>query len=238
LAAVYYGFIAPFVVALVPLLAGLICCARWWLSDQPAKANEAGGFQKGLAAMDQNLWILGMTQSLFLGSMYTFVFLWTPALEDSNTPYGLIFSIFMVMISIGSGIFKRVTLVKERWPAIVLGSSALCFSVTALQIQNRPVVFGMFVLFETICGMMFPAYAGLRSKHVPEEHRTTIMNIYRIPLNLFVIIMLLNKKNMQLNTTFGICAAANFVALVLWKSFKTLQYELVDQEEDFGDLEE
>ena len=55
-----------------------------------------------------------------------------------------------------------------------------------------------------------------------------------------MIIMLLNKKNMRLETTFGICAAANFAALVLWKWFKSApkQYELVDQEEDFGDVEE
>ena len=57
--------------------------------------------------------------------------------------------------------------------------------------------------------------------------------------------MLLNKKNMNLETTFAICAAANFMALVLWKWFKTSpkQYEPVNQEEDFGeedfgDLEE
>ena len=240
LAATYYGYLAPFVVALAPLTTGLICCARLWSPDQPTESNEAGGFQRGLAAMDRNLWTLGMTQSLFLGSMYTFVFLWTPALESPNTPYGLIFSIFMVMISIGSGIFKRVPIVKERWPSVILGLSVVCFGVTALHIQNHQVVFGMFVLFETVCGLMFPAYGSLRSMYIPEEHRTTIMNIYRIPLNVFVILILLNKKNMRLETTFGICAATNLVALVLWKSFKAApkQYEPVDQEEDFGDLEE
>lgn len=238
--ATYYGFIAPFVVALIPLAIGLFCCARWWLADQLGNPSETNGFKKGLAAMDQNLWVLGITQSLFLGSMYTFVFLWTPALEDSNTPYGLIFSIFMVMISIGSGIFKRVPIVKERWPFLILALSSLCFGLSAFYIQQRQAVFGMFVLFETVCGMMFPAYGSLRSMYIPEEHRTTIMNIYRIPLNVFVIIMLLNKKNMRLETTFGICAAANFAALVLWKWFKSApkQYELVDQEEDFGDVEE
>lgn len=234
LSVTYYGFIGPFVVALVPLSTGLLCCARWWLPDQPSEANTTGGFQIGLATMDQNLWILGITQSLFLGTMYTFVFLWTPALEEPNTPYGLIFSIFMVMISIGSGLFKRVSIVKERWPFIVLGSSALCFVATAAQIQNRSTIFVMFVLFESICGIMFPVYAGLRSKYIPEEHRTTIMNIYRIPLNVFVIIMLLNKQNMQLGTTFGACAVANLVALVLWKWFKTNDLT----QKDVGDLSE
>lgn len=37
-------------------------------------------------------------QSLFEGSMYTFVFLWTPALSPTgeHLPHGMIFSCFMV----------------------------------------------------------------------------------------------------------------------------------------------
>ena len=37
-------------------------------------------------------------QSLFEGSMYTFVFLWTPALSPNgeHLPHGMIFACFMV----------------------------------------------------------------------------------------------------------------------------------------------
>ncbi len=45
-------------------------------------------------------------QSLFEGSMYTFVFLWTPALQPhgEDIPFGLIFSIFMVACMAGSAV--------------------------------------------------------------------------------------------------------------------------------------
>ena len=40
----------------------------------------------------------GAMQSLFEGSMYTFVFLWTPALSPhgEHLPHGMIFACFMV----------------------------------------------------------------------------------------------------------------------------------------------
>jgi hypothetical protein len=47
---------------------------------------------------DQKIALLGAMQSLFEGSMYTFVFLWTPALSPAgeHLPHGMIFSCFMV----------------------------------------------------------------------------------------------------------------------------------------------
>jgi len=58
---------------------------------------------------DTKVLLLGCIQSLFEGSMYVFVFMWTPALtephgdesskvhdDESAFPYGLIFACFMV----------------------------------------------------------------------------------------------------------------------------------------------
>ena len=57
---------------------------------------------------DKKIIYLGISQSLFESSMYTFIFIWTPTIEvnfnDITIPYGLIFSIFMIMVMIGSSI--------------------------------------------------------------------------------------------------------------------------------------
>ena len=46
--------------------------------------------------VDVKILILGLVQSLFEASMYTFVFMWTPALTEggdvSPLPFGLIFA--------------------------------------------------------------------------------------------------------------------------------------------------
>ena len=53
------------------------------------------------ASADQKIALLGAMQSLFEGSMYTFVFLWTPALSPhgEHLPHGMIFACFMVSTS-------------------------------------------------------------------------------------------------------------------------------------------
>lgn len=58
---------------------------------------------------DEKIALLGGLQSLFEGSMYTFVFLWTPALSPNQQtiPHGFIFATFMLASMIGSSIASR-----------------------------------------------------------------------------------------------------------------------------------
>ncbi len=46
---------------------------------------------------DPRIALLGAMQAMFEASMYTFVFLWTPALSPAGEkiPYGMIFACFM-----------------------------------------------------------------------------------------------------------------------------------------------
>lgn len=58
---------------------------------------------------DPKIALLGAMQSLFETSMYTFVFLWTPALSPNgeHLEHGLIFSCFMMACMAGSTIAGR-----------------------------------------------------------------------------------------------------------------------------------
>ena len=47
-----------------------------------------------------------------------------------------------------------------------------------------------FCCFEVLIGVFWPTMMTLRAEHVPEHERSTIMNVFRIPLNLFVCIIL------------------------------------------------
>lgn len=39
-------------------------------------------------------------------------------------------------------------------------------------------------------GMMYPSFSKIKSDFLPSETRGTIMNIFKIPLNIWVIILL------------------------------------------------
>lgn len=49
-----------------------------------------------------------------------------------------------------------------------------------------------FCTFEACVGVFWPSVMKMRSQYIPEEARSTIMNFFRIPLNIFVCIVLYN----------------------------------------------
>lgn len=55
-----------------------------------------------------------------------------------------------------------------------------------------------FCVFEVCVGIFWPSMMSMRAAYVPEELRATIINIFRIPLNAFVCIVLGNVSGRRL----------------------------------------
>jgi ATP/ADP translocase len=53
-----------------------------------------------------------------------------------------------------------------------------------------------FLLYEVCVGMLYPTYSKIKSEYLPEKSRGTLMNIFKIPLNLIVIFLLLNMNTL------------------------------------------
>eukprot|EP00475_Leptophrys_vorax_P000974 TRINITY_DN10513_c0_g1_i1.p1 TRINITY_DN10513_c0_g1~~TRINITY_DN10513_c0_g1_i1.p1 ORF type:complete len:169 (+),score=18.55 TRINITY_DN10513_c0_g1_i1:2-508(+) len=72
-----------------------------------------------------------------------------------------------------------------------------------------------FCLFEICVGIFWPSIMKMRSQYIPEEARSTIMNFFRIPLNIFVCIVLYNVSAFPITAMFGMCAIFLAMAGVL-----------------------
>ena len=59
-------------------------------------------------------------------------------------------------------------------------------------------------------GIFWPSMMKLRSAYVPEDVRATILNLFRIPLNLFVCVVLYNVRTLLLDDSERavVCATA------------------------------
>ena len=93
--------------------------------------------------VDPVLLVLGLTQTIFEGSMYLFVFIWVPTLQESSLnpsslPLGYIFSAFMVSMMLGSMIYTFVT---AHWfrpaPTSTLQKHTRSSSVSSLSSQGN-----------------------------------------------------------------------------------------------------
>lgn len=219
--------------------------------------------------LQKELLYLGLSQSLYEGSMYAFVFMWNPVLEEaasmSNRAYhsnmlsdegvnanlnenanknsnaieseipmkqlnlGVIFAIFMCAVMLGSTLFSLTTNILRisviRKPVFIHIIAAISCFVVAQCMMNTPtihtegLVFTMFVLFELCCGVFFPTYGSLKSTYVMEENRGCIMNLFRIPTNLFVVAVLIKVKYMEYSTVFYILGLTNVVGLAFYALF-------------------
>jgi len=163
--------------------------------------------------------------------MYIFIFLWSPALtslqeqvdlsngrlvegaekEDSELPFGWIFSSFMVCCMLGSIAFSRlstagVSASKSLVGILALSSiSCIAMASTTSNVTSSalsPQYMGM-LIYEFCIGLYFPAIGTLKATIVPETERSAIYNAFRLPLNLIVLGWLVGDFTMQ-NTFFAI----------------------------------
>lgn len=214
------GYVGPFIVALIPLFLGSLIVALTWNENYGDSSVEIiATFTNAFQAFrsDIRIPILGIVQSLFEAAMYTFVFMWTPALtsslsteEKEEIPFGLIFACYMVCIMIGSACFNMmVSKLKMSVESIAVWLLGLATVSLALPIflSDVTLLLGSFLLFEICCGIYFPCMGTLRGKYVPEATRSAVMNFFRIPLNALVVIVLIKVGSLENSTVFFICSA-------------------------------
>lgn len=54
-----------------------------------------------------------------------------------------------------------------------------------------------FCVFEGCVGVFWPSMMAERARFIPDEMRSTIINIFRIPLNLFVCLILFEVRSLH-----------------------------------------
>ncbi|KAJ8904875.1 hypothetical protein NDN08_001389 [Rhodosorus marinus] len=215
-----YGKVLPFDLAILDLCVLALLVSLTWGENY---GNNSESLLKGFkiafrhVLRSERIRTLGFIQSLYESSLFLFVFLWTPALQNASSseiPHGTIFSTFMVALMIGSTVSDA--LLKVFACELVLrtafGMSVLAFLICALS-ERLETTFAAFLVFEVAVGMYFPAVGTIRAKLIPEESRSTIMNIYRIPLNFLVMLVVLG--DFDIRNTWKACILIVSIALAL-----------------------
>jgi MFS family permease len=209
-----FGLVAPFDVSMMMLIVGTIVVWSTWsenYGDSQVDSATSFGTAWNHVVSNKKIWLVGISQSLFEGSMYVFVFMWTPQLDETNPtgeklPYGTIFAIFMVSCMIGSSCVSMLSKWKPAREYMIFIFAAAIFAMVpaALGMGFFAQLFG-FCMFEACVGVYFPTWGSLRSAVVPEESRSTIMNLYRVPLNFIVVLILWNIDVLKGSTVFSMC---------------------------------
>eukprot|EP01083_Nonionella_stella_P025063 69048_1 len=179
---------------------------------------------------DQRVILVGIIQSGFESAMYLFVFMWTLALEsvrnenDDSIDHGMIFAVFMESCLVGTTLLRLLPWNTEQMAGVLCFIAAIALVYVPFT-TNYEVRLLLFIVFECCVGMYFPTIGGLRGKYVPDNVRATIMNIFRIPLNVIVVVVLWYIDQLGLKNVFILAAVlllqASLASYVLTKYYKT-----------------
>mmetsp|Transcript_31582 Transcript_31582/g.75702 ORF Transcript_31582/g.75702 Transcript_31582/m.75702 type:complete len:475 (+) Transcript_31582:38-1462(+) len=248
---IYFGgMTTPFDASIICLVAGgSVIWAKWkenYGSAEPsAEAAQANGGGAWYAYWP--LWVVGLIVAFFEGSMYIFVFNWTPALSPSGhtPPHGLVFAMFMMISMCGSSTFSLIDgQVDAKHLAMpIFGFGAVCLFVAMLALSMPlatmiPVMLVSLQGFEFCVGMYFPVIATIKSRVVPEHVRATAYNCYRVPLNAIVVAILL--VDMSLAASFRWCVFMLCCAAGLMVPLRSVmaEGEREQKSESYGAVEE
>jgi MFS transporter, MFS domain-containing protein family, molybdate-anion transporter len=211
------------------LAVGGLLAALLWKENVAEKANGENSMKPSIREAlsvvkgDPKIMLVGGVQSLFEAAMYIFVLQWPPAIsravvkafgEGSGTPYGTVFSCFMASCLLGSTLFgqlAKMNVPTEKFTAAMLTVATVAMSsatYVASSTMALPALVGAFFAFEACVGMYFPSIGTLRSKYVPDSHRSVIMNLFGIPLNFLVVGVFLSISKLGLKGALGISSGA------------------------------
>lgn len=212
---------APFAAAVVLLAVAFWVISTRWAENYGDSAKEkkpeaGGGKEGGDPSPRARLWemlkdprivCLGLSSTMFEGSMYLFVFMWGPALQSAHAyesaaassgggaglPYGIIFASFMASVLAASLLFNIAMdrkLVKYTY--LLGGILAVADLAFYLLEQPRPeqLTFWLFCLFEACVGMYWPCMGYLKGQLIDDGVRAQLYGVLRVPLNVFVVVSL------------------------------------------------
>lgn len=223
----YGGYITPFDLSNVVLVLCMMYIASRWVENFGKTDGKSGGnFSNALTAImeDKKILLCGLVCSSFESSMFIFVFNWTPCLMEPDQPvppFGHIFTCFMIFCLLGTRVYAYLshTLAPEEIGLVVMGVSAACH-LTIFLFENVMIRFAAFLVFEACVGLYFPMMGTLKGAIVPEDMRATIYNIYRLPLNIIVLLPLL--LNFSISTTFAVTTSILAVAVAAAFTLKSI----------------
>jgi len=238
-AATQRGPTGPFELSILFLAIGGLLIVLLW-GENVAESTNGGDTKPSIhdaiqvIRKDPKIMLVGAAQSLFEASMYIFIMQWPPTITraiqmsyggSTATPYGSILSCFMACCLLGStlfGHFAKAEVPTEESTASMLTIAALAMgsATTAASSPDAPLVSLVvsFLVFEGCVGMYFPSSGCLRSTYVPDAHRSIIMSLFGIPLNVLVVTVFLANQRLGVRGSLGVSTAAlNLAAMCMFK---------------------
>ena len=256
-----WGLYAPFWISIILTVLACIVIAILWDENKPMANSKVSALsQFAEACMElkkREVLSVGLIESIVMAVLNIFLFSWTPILKNSTTGginVGFIFTCMVLTMIVGTKTYE-VTILHLGCDyymsiAVSLLIEALLFFIVYCK-ESFFIRLISLALINGFQGFYNPVNSIIKSKILIEKYRALLMNIFRIPLNLYVIIVLFTLRYMNPFTValiaglMSLCSFFIALSLNIWKPSSGIQntaqtgviYTGIEEKEDGEETE-
>ena len=218
----YLGIYAPFWISIfLSFAASIVIAVLWDENELQLKKSEDTKEQLKNAMKEFNkmeVLCIGLIEGIAMACLNIYLFSWTPILKQS-TPGGMnvgfIFTSMVLTMIVGTKSYEVliVNLHFDYYMSIagcLFFQGLLLFLVYYVDSFLARMIF--LALFNGLTGFYNPLNSIVKSNILVEKYRALLMNLFRVPLNTYVIIVLLTLRYMNSFTVALIAGTMCFVA--------------------------
>ena len=198
----YLGIYAPFVISFTFSLLSLLVIAKNWKENALSKSETIMAQMKGALREFKKGEVLGigLIEGIVMACLNMFLFSWTPILKQSTSGGmnpGFIFTSMVLTMIVGTKICKLL-IVYLYCDYFISITGCLFFQGIFLILTYYKDSFLERLIFlcafDGLIGFYNPVNSVIKSKILVEKYRALLMNLFRVPLNIYVIIVLLTIR--------------------------------------------
>ena len=221
----FMGIYAPFWISIgLSLLASIVIALLWDENKPLENSTQSTGAQLKEAFQELkkvNVLCIGLIEGIALGILNIYLFSWTPILKQS-TPGGMnvgfIYTCMVLTMIVGTKSYE-VLIVYCNLDYYMSITGCLFIQGLLLYIvyfDSRFLARLLYLsLFNGMTGFYNPLNSIVKSNILVEKYRALLMNLFRIPLNTYVIIVLLTLRYMNPFTVALIAGSLAFIACAI-----------------------
>lgn len=201
----FCGLLAPLTFAVVVSFIALCVIHFTWCENKPNAISKKSTYDSFCEACKElkkrNVLSIGVIESIFMACTNLFIFIWTPVLANTTTNgqmnVGFIFIVFVIMIIVGTFCFELCFINLEMryymgYFVSLVFEAFVFFSI--YKVDNFTWRLVMFSCVNVVGGFFNPLNSIVKSKILVEKYRATLMNIYKIPVSVYFIVVMIFLK--------------------------------------------
>ena len=221
----YFGIYAPFWISIFLSFLALVIIAKLWDENVPAIPKGTSSCDQIIEAMKEfnkkEVLCIGLIEGIAMACLNIFLFSWTPILKQS-TPGGMnvgfIFTSMVLTMIVGTKSYE-VLIVYLQFDYYMSIAGCMFFQGLLLfltyYIESFLARMIFLALFNGLTGFYNPLNSIVKANILIEKYRALLMNLFRVPLNIYVIIVLLTLRYMNSFTVALIAGTMCYIACAI-----------------------